>query len=218
MVSHRQSEGTAWLLRQQLEAVLLAMFELSQYALLLQSAHYRAAALLAKSSSRADVSAVQREILASMSTEWQLVLKLEKSKGTQDLLACHCPFTAWQPYRETMCMCEAHDFAISAPLLSFLAAYHPPIQNSSNIEDIFSSVEDCVKRSSKAAGASIPNICAVGIRSVQKKIANSEGVQGSELRSEDWEGNSVRGLKASVFQPQTCPASDLASAFRDCFG
>ena len=186
----------------------MTVFELLQYGLLLQSAHYRAACLLTTDSARCDVPSVQNQVLCALSQEWQLVLKLERTQATQTLIANHCPFVSWQPYRETMSMCELHNFTLCPELRLFLASYHPPMQSSSNIEDIFAELQDAVRRSNKSSSGSLPNMCAVAIRAVHKKIeSSSENVKGSELRAEDWEGNAVRALKTSIFQPQSCPSS-----------
>ena len=184
------------------------MFELLQYGLLPQSAHYRAACLLCTTSSRCDVASVQNQVMRALSEDWQLVLKLENAPSTQTVILHHCPFLCWQPFRETMSMCELHKFTLCPELRLFLAAYHPPMQSSSNIEDIFSELQDAVRRSNKSDNGSLPNMCAVAIRAVQKKVeSSSEEVQGSKLRTEDWEGNAVRALKSSIFQPQSCPSS-----------
>ena len=66
-------DNAAWLLEQHLEVCLATLYELTQYAVLPQSAHYASAALLCESSSRCDISTVSQSILERMKAEWKLV-------------------------------------------------------------------------------------------------------------------------------------------------
>ena len=107
-------------------------------------------------------------------------------------------------------MVECAMSANDESLVAFLKCYNPPLQSSSNCEDVFSQLQDSVQRSGKSDSGSITNLASVSIRGVQKK-AESAGVQTVTLRSEDFEGNEVRGLKSSIFRPDSCAASCLVS-------
>ena len=209
-VGFAQPESTATLLEEHMNACLSTLHELLQYSLLLQTSHYAAAALLSCESTRADTVRTQAAVMERLQQEWEYVLKLEKTSGTNSLIATQCPHTTWQPYREVMTMTESQGFRLTEQLKLFLASYFPPVQSSSNIEDVFNEVQDSVKRSGKADNGSLSNMCAVAIRSVLRKIQGSSALKGSNLQSEDWEGNSVRAIKANVFQPQSCPPRILA--------
>ena len=189
-----------------LDATLTALFELLQYSIQLQSSHYQASALLANNSDRCDLATVKKNILKRMEQEWRLVLKMESSTATNHLLSKHCYFTCWQAYRETMLMAESHKFQLTEPLCQFLRSYHPAVQGSANVEDLFSDLQDSILRSSKADCGSLANLAAVSIRSCNRKSTTAE-LQSPQLISADFEGNSIRSLKTSVFKPETCSSS-----------
>ena len=211
MISHRQPPGITSLLEEHLSACLCTLYELVQYAVLPQSAHYRSAVLLCKSSDRFDVKAVSSMVMQSMKDEWSMILSLEKDGSTQALLHQHCPHVKWQSFREVMTAAESAKYECNDDLQSLLAAWHPAVQSSSNCEDIFNEVQDCIKRSGKADAGSLANMAAVSIRGCHRKCEGTEMLRGVVLKSEDFEGNHVRGLKQSIYKPEACPASLLAN-------
>ena len=202
-------DNTAWLLEQHLEACLSTLHELTQYAVLPQSAHYCSACLLCESSSRCDLSTVGQAVLHRMKAEWSLVLRLESSSTTQGVLHAHCPFVCWQPYREVQTATECAGYKLDTSLRSFLVAYNPSVQASANCEDVFAEIQDSIKRSGKSDTGSITNMTSVGIRATNKKAEATDGLETVRLKSEDFEGCHVRSLRASVFRPDSCPSSIL---------
>ena len=194
---------------QHLEAALTAVFELEQYAILLQSSHYQAAALLTNSSTRLNIEQVQADVLKKMQQEWSMVLAMESSGGTSEILAKHCAYTHWQVYRETMTFLESEGFSLNDRLRDFLLAYFPKIQGSCNVEDLFADLQDSIQRSGKSDSGSLSNLAAVSIRSCNRKCQTA-GVGTTQLVSADFEGTCVRSLKSSVFRPETCAGSTLA--------
>ena len=195
---------------QHVDAALSAAYELLQYGLLLQSSHFQASALLCKSSSRFDVEKTTEAILRKMQQEWLMVLRMEASSSTSELLNKHCSYTRWQVYRETMTFAEKENFSRSSKLVDFLAAWHPALQGSCNVEDVFSDLQDAIQRSGKSDTGSLSNLAAVAIRSCDRKCSTAN-IGTTTLVSEDYEGTSVRSLKTSVFRPESCSSSILAS-------
>ena len=210
-ISHRHAPNSVWLLQQHLEACLCTLFELIQYALLPQSAHYSSAALLCPASSRVDLSSVRQRVFAHMRAEWELILQCEGHASSQAILHQHCPYVKWQAFREIQTEAEWSSYTLSAELTELLRAWHPTIQSSSNVEDLFNEIQDCVKRAGKADVGSICNMAAVSIRGCHRKVEATEGATGVTLRSEDFEGNDIRSLKSNIFRPDACPASSVAS-------
>ena len=189
-----------------MDASLAAVYELLQYALLLQSSHYQAAALLATSCTKVNLEQLQEEIMNKMKREWQMVLRMEASSGTNTLLSKHCSYTRWQVYRETMTFAEMDNFELTERLQRFLSAWHPTVQGSCIVEDVFADLQDAIQRSGKSDTGSLSNLTAVSIRSVARKCEASS-ISTTELESADYEGTSVRSLKTSVFRPESCASS-----------
>ena len=207
-IEHRVADSTYSLISQHLDAALTAVYELLQYSLLLQSSHFQGSALLATSSDRFNVEQVQHDILKRMQHEWQMVLRFEAATGSSAIIAKHCAYTAWQVYRETMTFAECEGFALTEKFKDYLRAWHPSIQGSCNVEDVFADLQDSIQRSGKADSGSMSNLTAVSIRSVGRKCEQA-GIESPHLRSADYEGTCVRSLKSSVFRPDSCPGSDL---------
>ena len=202
------------LMLQHLDAALTAVFELIQYSILLQSSHYQAASLLAASSARMNVEQIHMDVLKRMQQEWRMVLLMESSAGTSEILRKHCSYTLWQAYRETMTFAESENFSLNDRLREFLLAYFPKLQGSCNVEDVFADLQDSIQRSGKSDAGSLSNMAAVSIRSCSRKC-ESAGVATTQLVSADYEGTCVRNLKSSVFRPETCAGS--TSAFIEPF-
>ena len=205
-MSHRLPDSLYDLVLQHVDAALTACYELMQYGLLLQSSHFQASALLTTGSSRMNLDKVKEDILKKMQQEWMMVLRMESAASTNELLARHCGYTVWQVYRETMTVAELENFTLSSKLTDFLAAWHPAVQGSCNVEDVFADLQDAIQRSGKSDTGSLSNLAAVAIRSCSRKCSAAE-LPTTSLLSADYEGTSVRSLKTSVFRPESCSSS-----------
>ena len=190
-----------------IDGTLSVVFELLQYSSTLQSSHWQAMSLLATQSDRCDIEHNRNLVLEKLRQEWRMVLEMEEGVATSSLLRKHCQYVTYQIYREVLTMVEVNDFKITPHLVEFLKAWYPAISSSAVVEDCFSSIQDAVKRSSKADVGSLPNMAAVAIRSLEQKTSASASLQSVSLEGEDFEGNQVRALKANVFRPDSCPSS-----------
>ena len=82
-------------------------------------------------------------------------------------------------------------------------AWFPRYSFSSNIEDLFSSLQDACRRGVKNGDASLSNLQCVTVRAVQQKMDVEGGPDLVKLESEDYEGNAIRSLKPRIWRPES---------------
>ena len=210
MISHRVSDSDHALVLDHVDVLLNCIYELSQYALALQSCPCKAASLLCERSDHADAVSVHRAVLADLRREWQVVLKMESSEAWSSLLRSLCPQFRWQIVREIFSALEQVDFQRDPKVLKLLTCWFGGTAFSANIEDIFATLSDSIKRSSKADAGSLCNAQAVCMRGVQQKCSGERAPEPVVLEAADWEGAEVRGLKATAWRPENCSHSSLS--------
>ena len=193
-----------------LDSVLASMFEMSQYALYLQSSPTCIGCLLMKNHGPE----LHHRILMRMKEEWQFVIAMESETSSASLLASWCPFTKHQVYRELHGALEASAYKVTDFVLELVRAWFPVISSSSLVEDIFASMADTVKRSSKRETASLAGLQAAAIRATMQKCQTENElprVKSVQLESVDHEGLEVRGLRSSIWRPESAPNSSSAA-------
>ena len=163
--------------------------------------------LLAKDAAQFDIAFTKNQVLSRMKAEWELVLRMESRSHSANLMKKHVPYTRWQVYRETMSVLEKNKWTVSQEVLDLLSAWWPPVQASANVKDVFASLQDTLKRATKSDCGSLANLSCCAIRAVEDRTKQSPSLQNLSLVAEDFEGPQVRGLKPSIFEPQSCPAS-----------
>ena len=200
-----------------LDTLLASVYELLQYASLLQSSPHCAGGLLYED--HTDVEQQwNREILNRMKEEWSLVLQMESCTASASTLATFCPQTRHQVYREVQGALETTNYQVTAGVTSILRAWFPRASSSSLVEDVFSSMQDSIKRGSKRETACLPGLQAVAVRSTMQRCRPEPGttkLKAVELESADYEGNEVRNLRANIWKPESSPNSIWF--YRTCF-
>ena len=198
------------LLLEHLETTLSCCSELESYRRHMTRAPHSTAALLAPSCRPDDLQPVQKDLLEDLKVEWNLVLFMESKTASASLLHSLCPYVLHQNYREIMSTLNAANFSLSSAAASMIEAWHPALSQSSNVEDIFNSFEDAVRRT-KAGAGTMPNLSTVAMRALVKKVCNSEGqARTVQLEASDFEGPEVQGLKPKLFTPESCTAGFTA--------
>ena len=144
-------------------------------------------------------------LTARLLEEWQLVLAMEADTASSQILAMLCPYTRFQPYRE-LCSCLELFMAnkhphLKASLLEMAGAYFPRFAYSSNVEQLFSHVQDAVNRSQKPDLGSMSNIMAVAVRAVEQRLTPNSKVEHVQIQPEDWHGKATRALKQRIWTP-----------------
>ena len=169
------------------------------------------AALATEKSDRFETQVVAEAVMSSLQTEWDLILSMESEKESAELLHRCCPHVLHQVYRELMVTLEEERFSQTPRSLAMILAYMPSIINSSNIEQCFNTMADCIARSGKSDLGSMANLQAVHIRACAQKVCGHDG-QGRAvvLDTCDWEGHEIRGLRPKLWQPQTFAGSLLS--------
>ena len=142
-----------------------------------------------------------------------MVIRLEAKACTQKLLADLCPHTLWQPYRELFSTLEMAAFQLSEDFLGLVQAYFPLLTQSANIEDVYSAMQDSVKRGTKAEKASASNLSAVAVRSLSQRLCNGEQKPTAvTLNDQDFVGREVRCLKTKLWTPDAFVPRTLEAA------
>eukprot|EP00439_Symbiodinium_sp_Y106_P029267 s1198_g3.t1 len=209
-VVFRRSYMKQLLLLEHLETTLSCCSELESYRRHMTRAPHSTAALLAPSCRPDDLQPVQKDLLEDLKVEWNLVLFMESKTASASLLHSLCPYVLHQNYREIMSTLNAANFSLSSAAASMIEAWHPALSQSSNVEDIFNSCEDAVRRT-KAGAGTMPNLSTVAMRALVKKVCNSEGqARTVQLEASDFEGPEVQGLKPKLFTPESCTAGFTA--------
>ena len=190
-----------------MDAVCACLLELQMYALVLQVGFYNAGGLLCGESKACDAAWTHAKILENMKNEWSCILRMEASAAESKLLETHCSFCKWQVFREIHTVLQEEKYENTVRAREILKSWLPPFQGSCNVEDIFNAMQDSIKRSSKSDAGGLANLSCVGIRATSQKCKDGDGPLEVTLDPEDYEGGEVRGLKSSIWKPDSCPAS-----------
>ena len=137
--------------------------------------------------------------------EWHAVTSMESEKSSADALALLCPYTRFQPYRD-LCTCLEVFSLNKTPatrkcLLDMIAAYFPQVAYSSNVEQVFSHIQDSVNRAQKPDINSMSNLMAVALRAVEHRVSQGSDMQHVQIQPEDWDGKATRALKHKIWTP-----------------
>jgi len=201
VIRSRRPEATETLISDHWCATLTCILELSLYGLYLQSPPAKHGALLVDTTgSKADAD-LQERIKQEMRQEWALVLEMEDDVASREILYKTCPWVGYMCFREVPTFLSEKGWKLDAAGRELLEAWHPTTGMSANVEDIFASIQDSVLRSSKNNESAMCNIQCCAIRSFQKRMCGDGGSSTIELRSEDFEGATVRGIKPKIWQP-----------------
>ena len=200
----RRSDKHYSLLQDHVDCMLSLIFELESYGQYLQSSPHCLAALLASPANPA----TSESILNRMKQEWDTVLSLESQKETRMSLHRLCPQVQWQIYRELHCALAAKQYKPDRDFLNLLAAWFPRVTGSSNIEQIFQSMERSLRQCGCTGGPSLPSLMSVGIRCTQRRLCENSRVETIHLQHEDYEGPEVRCLKDKIWRPSNAAPSD----------
>ena len=206
-LTFQRAHADFFLIHDVFDSFLCCMHELQMYSLKLTCAPDMFAALLAPGLTDQVFKALTEQLLR----EWQLVVSMESEKASSDLLALLCPYTRFQPYRD-LCSCleifmTNHTPDTKASLLDMVAAYFPKFAYSSNVEQLFSHVQDSVNRSQKPDLGSMSNIMAVALRAVDQRLSPKSDLEHIQLLAEDWDGKATRALKHRMWTPSSARPS-----------
>ena len=191
-------------------------FELNLYRLYLATGWTQAAALLSEHVSKGD----KEVILKRMREEWSVVLELEQTESGQQALRGSCSQVLHQAYREVMSSLECSNWVVNDASREIIRAWVPELSCSSNVEQLFASMSDAVKRASKPDEATAPALMAVGIRALERRLfaEDTSATKVVKLEDADWQSKQVRALKPKIWSPssmQACPlAKSLSQRFR----
>ena len=183
-------------------ATLTSLMELELYALYLCSSPQRSACLLVEPEAT-EMKQVQAAVLAEMRHEWQMLQEMEASKEMHALLRKECPFVFFHHFREIPVCFDQNKWTMCPDTRACVQAWFPRFSWSSNIEDVFSSLQDACRRGVKNGDASLSNLQCVTVRAVQQKMDVEDGPNLVRLQSEDHEGNAIRSLKPRIWQPDS---------------
>ena len=202
-VKFRRAESLSSALREGHKMLLASIHEMLQYVLYLRSAPAKAAALL----STVEDEPTKNAVLKELEQEWRLVLALEDTPLGASLLRQHCSFCSFQQYREVMTMYEKNAWKMTAETAALTASWFPPTAWSASLESIFGDLQDAVKRSGRSDCGSLPNLFAVGVRSLQNRLCLQDGSTAQvKLQADDWAGTQALGVKPKAFNPASAPA------------
>ncbi|CAE7392444.1 unnamed protein product, partial [Symbiodinium microadriaticum] len=177
---------------------LCAAQELLEHFLYLRSSPSKAAALIAPESQPE----TKRLILSQMKAEWEMILRLEKSPATAAELHEHCRYVSYQCFREVMAGWERHQWKEHPEALSLTLSWFPEVAWSSNIESLFKEMTAAVKRSGQSDVGSLPNLMAVAIRGLHRRLCIGEDTPTPlSLEKGDWCGAQVPALRPKIFNP-----------------
>ena len=199
------------MMTEQLHAYLALSFELFEYCLYLRSFPCRAAALISAQCSEDE----KKKCLEEAKEEWRIVCELEASPATKVWLHQSCLFVSWQVYRELMATFESNNWTMSSDIEAALRAWYPAWTQSANIESMFREME-CSLRKSGCGKDSLPNLGAVAIRALERRVCCGEdSPRPVKLNDADWSGKTVRGLKNRMFNPAACTPCFLSGNLRE---
>ena len=218
MISHRRPAVQEDLVQDHFMALLAVIFEMSMYVLYLRSSPARFAALLIDPKGDLQTAKLQDELMKDMKKEWETIVQMENTESSNQLLQQRCSFTRWVCYREPMTCLELERWSMTDKAKALLLSWHPGLAFSANVEQVFAAVEDSSRRAVKNFKASMANLQCLSIRAVEQKVAasdtqeeagNTDRARAIKLGVEDFEGNEVRALKASVWKPTSCTGRRL---------
>ena len=187
--------------------------ELLEHFRYLRSSPSKAAALI---SPQADENSEQTKklVLSQMKSEWELVLRLEGNPASACELHENCRYVSYHCFRELMAVWEKHAWTVHPEALSLTLAWYPEFAWSSNIESLFKEMTTAVKRSGQSDVGSLPNLMAVAIRGLHRRLCiGDESPQALTLEKEDWSGPQVSALKPKIFNPTSAPPCDTTATF-----
>ena len=209
-LTFRRSPSDFFLIHDVFDAFLCCMHELRMYSLKLENAPDMFAALVAPGITEGTFARLVSKLLE----EWRLVLLMESEQDSSECLGMLCPYTRYQPYRD-LCTCLEMYEAKKAPetrqhLVNMASAYFPAIAYSSNVEQVFSHIQDSVNRAQKPDMGSMANLMSVALRAVEHRVSANSTMEHVRIQPEDWDGKATRGLKAKIWSPSSARPSDLA--------
>ncbi|CAE7198608.1 unnamed protein product [Symbiodinium sp. CCMP2592] len=213
----RRSATYESILKEGLGLYLATVHELMQYSLYLRSSPHCAAALV--STKEADDGETKQSILNKMKAEWKVVLAMESKQASADVLATSCYHTRYQHYRETMGCLEMHDYKMTTESEEMISAWNPAFCQSASLESMFGEMTHAVKQAGRADCGSLPNLHAVSVRSLYRRVCKKEGSPNAlELSKDDWVGPQAAGIKPKVFSPTSAPTCFLPASIKHVFG
>eukprot|EP00439_Symbiodinium_sp_Y106_P034447 s5537_g4.t1 len=184
-----------------------------QYSLYLRSSPHCAAALV--STKEAEDGETKQSILKRMEAEWQVVLSMESKQASALVLATSCYHTRYQHYRETMGCLEMHNFKMTPESKEMVSAWNPSFCQSAALESMFGEMTHAVKQAGRADCGSLPNLHAVSVRSLFRRVCKQEGSpKALELSKDDWVGPQAAGIKPKVFSPTSAPTCFVPAAIK----
>ena len=200
MVKFRRCSTFQTVLSESVTMYLCAAQELLEYFLYLRSSPSKAAALIAPESEPE----IKRLILSQMKAEWEMILRLEKSPANGAELHEHCRHVCYQCYRELMGAWEQHQWKEHPEAQSLTLSWYPEVAWSSNIESLFKEMTAAVTRSGQSDVGSLPNLMAVAIRGLHRRLCVGENTPTAlALEKEDWCGAQAPALKPKIFNPSS---------------
>ncbi|CAE7658675.1 unnamed protein product [Symbiodinium sp. CCMP2592] len=200
----RRSATYESILKEGLGLYLATVHELMQYSLYLRSSPHCAAALV--STKEADDGETKQSILKRMEAEWQVVLKMESKQASAEVLSTSCYHTRYQHYRETMGCLEMQNYKMTTESKEMVSAWNPAFCQSASLESMFGEMTHAVKQAGRADCGSLPNLHAVSVRSLFRRVCKKEGSPSAlELSKDDWVGPQAAGIKPKVFSPTSAP-------------
>eukprot|EP00439_Symbiodinium_sp_Y106_P055968 s607_g7.t2 len=180
-----------------LHATLTSLLELEFYALYLCSSPQRSACLLVETEA-AEMKQVQATVLNEMKDEWNMLQEMEGNREMHALLRKECPFVFFHHFREVPVCFAQNQWTMCPDTFSCVQAWFPRFGFSSNIEDIFSSLQDACRRGVKNGDAGLSNLQCVTVRAIQQKMDVEGGPKLVQLESEDYEGNAIRSAEIRI--------------------
>ncbi|CAE7378441.1 hemA [Symbiodinium sp. CCMP2592] len=196
-----------------LHATLTSLLELEFYALYLCSSPQRSACLLVETEA-AEMQQVQATVLNEMKDEWNMLQEMEGNREMHALLRKECPFVFFHHFREVPVCFAQHEWKMCPDTFSCVQAWFPRFSFSSNIEDVFSSLQDACRRGVKNGDAGLSNLQCVSVRAIQQKMDVEGGPKLVQLESEDYEGNAVRSAEIRI--DDVLKPYETTSAYNHC--
>ena len=208
-LTFRRAPSDFFLIHDVFDSFLCCMHELRLYSLKLQHAPDMFAALIAPGISES----LFQKLASQLLEEWRLVLDMESHKDSSEALASLCPYTRFQPYRD-LCTClEMYEDCKSEEarqaLTEMASCYFPRIAYSSNVEQVFSHIQDSVNRAQKPDMGSFSNLMAVSLRALEHRVCSNSSMEHIRIQPEDWEGKATRALKQKIWHPSSARPSTL---------
>ena len=179
------------------------------YSIYLRTCPAKLALLVLDPAEEPSVKIVQNKVLMECRKEWETILSLEENANLNGVLRQLCPHTRYRCLREPLTCLEQTDFVVTEDAKLMILAWYPKVAHSANVEGIFNSLEDTIKRSMKSNNPSLPNIQCSAIKAVNHKLCQGENAASSiSLGPPDFEGNEIRCIRPSVFRPESYQGSN----------